>query len=107
MNENINIVKELKKLLIAHFDNNIKDVILFGSRATGSATKYSDYDVLVVLKQDYDWHYRNEILRVIYKLELEKDIMIDIHLLSTNEVSNTLRGSQPVFINAMNKGLYA
>ncbi|NCP79793.1 nucleotidyltransferase domain-containing protein [archaeon] len=107
MNENINIVKELKKILIEHFDNNIKDVILFGSRATGSASKYSDYDVLVILKQDYDWHYRNEILRVVYKLELKKDIMIDIHLLSTNEVSNTLRGSQPVFINALNTGLYA
>ena len=107
MNENINIVKELKKILIEHVDNNIKDVILFGSRATGSASKYSDYDVLVILKQDYDWHYRNEILRVVYKLELKKDIMIDIHLLSTNEVSNTLRGSQPVFINALNTGLYA
>jgi len=107
MNKNINIVKELKKILIEHFDNNIKDVILFGSRATGSASKYSDYDVLVILKQDYDWHYRNEILRVVYKLELKKDIMIDIHLLSTNEVSNTLRGSQPVFINALNTGLYA
>ncbi|NCO32224.1 nucleotidyltransferase domain-containing protein [bacterium] len=107
MNENINIVKELKKILIEHFDNDIKDVILFGSRATGSASKYSDYDVLVILKQDYDWHYRNEILRVVYKLELKKDIMIDIHLLSTNEVSNTLRGSQPVFINALNTGLYA
>jgi uncharacterized protein len=107
MNKSINVIKDLKKLLIAHFGENIKEVILFGSRAKGIAARYSDYDVLVILKQDYDWHYRNEILRVVYELELEKDILIDIHLLSTKEVSNTLRGSQPVFINALNKGLYA
>ncbi|MEI7723636.1 MAG: nucleotidyltransferase domain-containing protein [Bacteroidota bacterium] len=107
MNENISIVKELKKMLIAQFDDNIKDVILFGSRATEAATEHSDFDVLVVLKRDYDWHFRNQMLRVVYDLELEKDIMIDIHLLSTNEVANTLRGAQPVFVNALNKGLYA
>jgi predicted nucleotidyltransferase len=106
-NENIHIVKELKKLLIARFGDNIKDVILFGSRAKGSGTKYSDYDVLLVLKQDYDWHYRNKILSVVYELELEKDILIDIQILSTNELSNTLRGSQPVYVNALNNGLYA
>jgi predicted nucleotidyltransferase len=93
--------------LIANFGDNIKEVILFGSRAKGSVCGYSDYDVLVILKQDYDWHYRNEILSVVYKLELEKDILIDIHILSTNELSNSLRGSQPVFINALNHGLYA
>jgi predicted nucleotidyltransferase len=107
MKKSITVVKELKKLLIAHFGENIKEVILFGSRAKGTAGKYSDYDVLVIVKQDYDWHFRNEILHVVYKMELEKDILIDIHLLSINEVSNTLRGSQPVFINALNNGLYA
>jgi predicted nucleotidyltransferase len=107
MNDNLELIKELKKLLVIHFGDNIKDVILFGSRATGTATQNSDYDVLVLLKQDYDWHYRNEVLRTIYKLELEKDILFDIHFLSTNEVTNSLRGAQPVFINAMNKGLYA
>lgn len=107
MNEYLNIIKELKQMLIAQFGDNIKDVILFGSRISGTANEYSDYDVLIVLSSDYDWHYKNEILRVVYNLELEKDIMIDFHLLSTNEVSNTLRGAQPVFINAMTKGIYA
>ncbi len=81
MNKNINVIKDLKKLLIAHFGENIKEVILFGSRVKGNAASYSDYDVLVILKQDYDWHYRNEILRVVYELELKKDILIDIHFI--------------------------
>jgi predicted nucleotidyltransferase len=52
------LIKELKSALVANFGEDIKDVILFGSRATGKAHKDSDYDVLIILNNDYDWEYR-------------------------------------------------
>ena len=107
LNENLKIVKDLKKILRLRFGDNIEDVILFGSRASDNASTDSDYDVLVILRNDYDWHDRNDIISEVYKLEVEMDILFDIHLLSSKEMKDTLRGAQPVFINAINKGLYA
>jgi len=51
----IEIIKELKNLLIENFGDIIDKVILFGSQINGSATEYSDYDILIILKTDYDW----------------------------------------------------
>lgn len=37
-------LKELKNLLVARFGEDIKDVVLFGSRAIGKEHKDSDFD---------------------------------------------------------------
>ena len=102
------ILRKLKNLLQKHFHDAIKDVILFGSQAAGAAREDSDYDVLIVLNKDnYDWKYRNHICHVIYDMELEYDIFIDMHIISRYELFYTLRGAQPIFVNAVNKGIYA
>ncbi len=97
----------IRTKLFNEFGNEIKEVILFGSRAKGDATINSDYDILIILnKKDYNWKYKFRINEVIYDLELENDIIIDTHILSEYEVNNTLRGSQPIFINALENGVY-
>ena len=42
------IAEELKRQLLTHDGERIRRVILYGSRAQGSATKDSDFDLLVV-----------------------------------------------------------
>jgi predicted nucleotidyltransferase len=97
----------IRAKLLTEFGNDIKEVILFGSRAKGDATINSDYDILIILnKKDYSWKYKYQINEVIYDLELENDIIIDSHILSDYEVNNSLRGSQPIFINAIDNGIY-
>jgi len=97
----------IRAKLLTEFGNDIKEVILFGSRAKGDATINSDYDILIILnKKDYSWKYKYQINEVIYDLELENDIIIDSHILSDYEVNNSLRGSQPIFINAIDNGVY-
>ena len=44
------IAEELKKRLLASDGERIRRVILYGSRAQGTATKESDFDLLVVEK---------------------------------------------------------
>jgi len=100
------ILKELNNLLKARFDGNLKDVVLFGSRANGTAQKYSDYDFLIVLKEKVDWRIEREISDLCYEIDLKYDIITDIHVLSEGELS-TIRGSQPIYIDAMANGLYA
>jgi predicted nucleotidyltransferase len=88
------------------YSNSIDKVVLFGSQATNKATQYSDYDVLILLKQDYNGNDENRILDICYDVDLEYDILIDAHLLSTNELK-TKRGKQPIFVNALKNGIYA
>lgn len=97
----------IRTKLSSEFGSEIKDVVLFGSRAKGDSTVNSDYDILIILnKKDYNWKYKYLINEVIYDIELENDIIIDSHILSEHEVNNTLRGSQPIFTNALENGVY-
>ena len=107
MKKNRIILKELKELLVANFGDDIKSVILFGSQATGEAHKNSDYDVLIVLNKDYDREYRRKITSVVLDMELEYDIFIDTKMISTNELYNTIKGKEPLYVDAMQEGIYA
>ena len=101
------IIRELKSVLAARFGEDIKDVILFGSRATGKAHKDSDYDVLIILKNEYDWEYRCRITKVVYDLELKYDIFIDKKIISEKELYRTIKGKHPIYQDAMQEGIYA
>jgi len=107
MDEKLKIIRELKLKLIENFGDNIVNVILFGSQITGKANEFSDYDILIVLKNEYDWKLRNEIYAVCYDIELDYDIIFDTTLISLNELNNTLRGKQPFICSALNNGIAA
>lgn len=101
------ILKELKTLLQRQFGHAIKDVILFGSRTAGTAHEDSDYDVLIVIDGEYGWQFREQVSDIVYDLELKYDVLIDQFLISTDELQNSLRGAQPVFVHAIKNGIYA
>ncbi|GAK55850.1 predicted nucleotidyltransferase [Candidatus Vecturithrix granuli] len=108
MPDNTIVLQKLKRLLQQHFPDAIRDVILFGSRAKGTAHDDSDYDVLIVLNNnDYDWKFRDEVTDVVYDMELADDILVDKHLISVDELEHSLRGIQPIFRNAIEHGVYA
>jgi predicted nucleotidyltransferase len=102
------ILRKVKSLLAERFNDDIKNVILFGSRAEERAKADSDYDILVVLnKEKYDWNFKHQIIEAIYDIELEYDVFIDIHIISAFELNNSLRGTQPIFQKAIKNGVYA
>ena len=100
------ILLDLKNNLVVHFGDEIKEVILFGSRAKGTATEDSDYDFLIILKSIPDWKKKSEFSNVCYMTDLKYNIITDTHFLSLSEL-DTLRGKQPVFANAMKEGIHA
>ena len=106
MNSNTKILTDLKGHLIENYGSSIKDVILFGSQIHGNSKEFSDYDVLILLDKDYSGKDENQILDLCYDIDLKYNILIDVHLLSNNEL-NSIRGRQPVFINAIKSGVYA
>jgi len=103
---NKQILSEVKVLLKSRLSDNLRDVVLFGSQASGRQRKDSDYDILIVLKNKVDWREEREISDLCYDIELKYNIITDTHIISEPELS-TLRGKQPIFINALEKGIYA
>jgi predicted nucleotidyltransferase len=100
------VLNDLSNLLRARFSDNLKDVVLFGSQADGKIHQDSDYDFLIILKQQADWKTEREISDICYEIDLKYNIITDTHILSESEFS-TLRGKQPIFINALSNGLHA
>jgi len=100
------ILKDLKDNLQKQYKDSLKNVILFGSQAIDSANENSDYDVLILLDKKYTSGDENDILDICYDIDLKYNIIIDAHLLSTQELS-TLRARQPIFTNALKSGIYA
>ena len=106
MPDNLKILKELKAHLKKHLGNEIKEVILFGSRLSDMAENDSDYDILIIIKEKPDWPKRRIISDLCYDIELKYNIIMDKHLLGESELTS-LRGRQPIFKKALKNGLYA
>lgn len=101
------IIKELKDLLIRNLGDNVLDIILFGSQLKGTASDNSDFDVLIVLKNDYDWKLKRKINDLCYDIDLKYNIFLDTQIISQNELKNSIRGKHPIFSNALKEGYHA
>lgn len=104
--DNLIILNDLKKILIARFKDDLKDLILFGSQLSGKSTFDSDFDILIVLRHKSDWKTEKEISDLCYEIDLKYGIITDTHILSEEELGS-LRGKQPIFINALTNGFHA
>jgi len=72
------VLNKLKKeLLRIYGGENVESIILYGSRARGDAREDSDIDILVVLKNDFNY---SEMLRLsselVASLSLENEVVI-------------------------------
>lgn len=100
------ILADLKNLLSKACRDGVSDVVLFGSQLVGKGTTDSDYDILIVLKDEADWKKQREISDLCYEVELKHGIIMDTHILSERDLTS-LRGQQPIFVNAIANGLHA
>jgi predicted nucleotidyltransferase len=106
MADKLTILKDLKGYLQKGYKNSVKDIILFGSQAYSNPTEISDYDVLIVLENDYTARDENKIFDLCYEINLKYNIIIDAHLISERQL-NTIKGKQPIFTKAIKSGIYA
>ena len=106
MNRKQKILSSLKSHLNKHLNGIVKDVILFGSQAKGTELKDSDYDILLILNKEINSKDETKILDLCYDIDLQYNILIDLHILSNSELDSA-RGKQPIFSNAINSGIYA
>ncbi|MGV8138525.1 MAG: nucleotidyltransferase domain-containing protein [Mangrovibacterium sp.] len=101
------LAKEIKQHLNKNLDNIVSDVVIFGSQVKGKATQDSDYDVLIVLRNNYDRKTKKLISDLCYDFDLKYDIFLDTQIISEDELKNEIRGKHPVFQIALKEGLHA
>jgi predicted nucleotidyltransferase len=68
------ILRDLKRSLVENLETNIIDVILFGSQLSKNSHPDSDFDILIILKDNPDWKLEREISDICYDIELKYEI---------------------------------
>jgi uncharacterized protein len=99
------ILLDLKNMLQSRFKDDLEDLILFGSQLSDEKHENSDFDILIILKQKPDWTTHREISDICFEIDLKYGIVTDTHLLGADEL-HTPRGKQPIFQNALLKGMH-
>ena len=104
--EKIKILNDLKLSLSLSLNDNLKDLVLFGSQLSGKSSHNSDYDILIIVKDKTDWRLERQISDICYEIDLRYNIITDTHILSESDFE-TPRGKQPIFIKAIKNGYHA
>lgn len=87
-------IQKLKKRLREHLGKALDRVIIFGSVARGSATTASDIDVMVILDDkliNVNWRIENDIIDVVYPIELEDDVVFDLKVMGKQDIQEKYR----------------
>ena len=73
------IIERFRQIIDGKFPGEIIDVLIFGSKARGDATKDSDIDVLVITLSN-NWKIGDEIRDIGYELDDEIDYKLSIQV---------------------------
>jgi predicted nucleotidyltransferase len=96
-------LKLFKKELQKAFPNQLHSLKLFGSKARGDAAKYSDVDVLVVLKRGR-WRQKRKLGTAAVNVLLETGVVLSLKAFSLAQI-NRMRRRRAAFWNSIAKDL--
>lgn len=65
------------------YGNKIERAALFGSKARGDWSDYSDIDILLIVT-DADWKFHKAIIGIGSDVSLEYDLLLDVHIMSAS-----------------------
>ncbi|MCX8124192.1 MAG: nucleotidyltransferase domain-containing protein [Spirochaetes bacterium] len=101
---NKELLEKINRMIKQNFDDLIEKAILFGSRVDGTATEYSDYDILIVTKKKIDWKVEEQIRSILYTLNIDYDIILSVQFISIADL-HTIKGKQPFILQAFETGV--
>jgi predicted nucleotidyltransferase len=81
------------------------DVILYGSRARGDATEYSDYDILILINGDAELPLEQKIRSNVYPLELDSGAVLTLFVYSRKQWDTPLYRAMPFHENVDRDGV--
>ena len=99
------LLLEIKTLLEPLLGKNLLKVVLFGSQITENARNDSDYDILIVVQNPFDYRLKRQILNYCYQICLQRDILLDVKIISQYELDHSLKGKLPIYTQALQNGI--
>lgn len=85
----------------------IDQVILYGSKATGTDTRESDLDLLVLTKVPVSWRERDAITEALFDIELAQDVVISTLVISSWDWISGLYSVLPIHEEVTRYGVVA
>lgn len=77
-------LEKLQEILKEKFPGVIDSIIFYGSRATKNKID-SDFDLLVLTKENLDWRKKDEIALNVIDYGIDNDIVFDVQFYSSKE----------------------
>lgn len=79
-NENM-AIKEFLSAIQKAYGEKILRAALFGSKARGDATQYSDIDLLLIVTDDH-WKFQKALIEIGSDVGLKYDVLLDLRVIS-------------------------
>lgn len=100
-------IKIFLEKLQQQFVDQILDVKLFGSQARGDHKRYSDIDLLIIVRQK-DWNTWFAIQRLASEISLEYDLLLSTFVMSNKHFEFLIQKNSPFIrqIHEQGKGLW-
>ena len=99
------ILKELRTGLAEVLGSQLEAVYLYGSHARGEATSDSDIDVLIVIRDDFDYgEMLDRTINLVADLSLEHDVVISRAFISKERFKNEM---SPFLMNVRREAVLA
>lgn len=100
------VVEKIKKDLSSFFGNSLSSIILYGSYAKGKETQYSDIDLLIIVKRDFnDWRERREVETELRMKFYSIIGCVSPKVASINELDKALTFYNPLLLNILDHGV--
>ncbi|MCL6088039.1 MAG: nucleotidyltransferase domain-containing protein [Actinobacteria bacterium] len=95
-------LSKLKNELLKNFPG--AELILFGSKARGDFTDFSDLDVLILVDQEVDYELKDKIIEIAYDIELENDIVFGLIIENKKSWRSSRYRVMPLYKNVVKEG---
>jgi len=97
-------IESFTKRVVEKLKDEILALVLYGSYVRGEYSKYSDVDVLVVVKSK-DKKVKEIIYDIAYDIDLEYDILISLLFLTPEEIKMLIEKGSPFIENILFEGV--
>ena len=97
-------VESFVDILLQQYPERVLKTALFGSKARGDSTLYSDIDILLVVDED-DWQFSHVISTIAARVSLEYDVLIGPRVIGRERWENMKRRRFSLYRNIATEGI--
>ncbi len=97
-------VERFVDTLFRQYPERVLEAVLFGSKARGDSTSYSDIDILVIVDED-DWQFSHVISTIAARVSLEYDVLIGPRVIGQERWESMKRRRFSLYRNIAAEGI--